>query len=68
MKACINHGFGALNLDQIVGRAMQANIGSVRMMEKAQMQHIGQREFDGNAGVIYAISASKWDALSALID
>ena len=57
--ACLQFGFDQLGIERIVGRAMAGNAGSVRMMEKAGMQLVGPRDFDGHPGVIYAIAASK---------
>lgn len=54
-KACIDYGFKNLNLDKIVGRAMEANIGSVKVLEKAGMKFVGKFEFDLHPGVLYQI-------------
>lgn len=54
-QACLNYGFNELNLLQIVGRAMKANLASIRVLEKVGMQYLKDFEFDGNKGVIYKI-------------
>ncbi len=58
-KACIDYGFNKLNLCQIVGRAMEANIGSVKVLEKAGMNFVGKFEFDLHDGVLYEIKNLK---------
>lgn len=56
-QACLEHGFNNLNLDTIIGRAMQANIGSVRVLEKIGMEFFGRFEFDQHPGVLYQIES-----------
>jgi ribosomal-protein-alanine N-acetyltransferase len=54
-KACVDYGFNHLNIDKIVGRAMEANIGSVKVLEKIGMSFVGKFEFDLHPGVLYQI-------------
>lgn len=54
-KACIEYGFNELQLTRIVGRAMEANIGSVKVLEKIGMQFVGKFEFHLHDGVLYQI-------------
>ena len=54
-EACIEYGFNKLNLYKIVGRAMEANIGSVKVLEKTGMEFVGKFEFDKHPGVLYQI-------------
>lgn len=54
-KACIEYGFENLNLDKIVGRAMKANIGSVKVLEKCGMEYVGKFDFEKHPGVLYQI-------------
>lgn len=57
--ACLEYGFSKLNLDKIVGRAMEANIGSVKVLEKSGMEFVGKFEFDLHPGVLYQIEKAK---------
>lgn len=54
-QASIEYGFNKLNLDKIVGRAMEANIGSVKVLEKVGMEFVGRFEFEKHPGVLYQI-------------
>jgi len=57
--ACIRYGFEQLGLTSIVGRAMRANAASVRVLEKAGLQHMGSFDFDAeNKGVLLRITRS----------
>ena len=58
-QASIDYGFSHLNLDKIVGRAMEANIVSVRVLEKIGMEFVGKFEFDRHPGVLYQIENKK---------
>ena len=55
-QACIQHGFEQLQLEMIVGRAMSANIASVKVLEKAGMKFQRTMNFDGHDGVYYQIT------------
>ena len=55
-QACIDLGFNHYKLTTIVGRARKENIGSIRVLEKIGLTYFGDFDFDGNAGVIYAIN------------
>lgn len=55
-KACLDYGFNHLNLKTIVARAMQANIGSVRVMEKLGMQFEREEVFEQHPAVIYRMN------------
>lgn len=54
-KACLDFGFRELGLNEIVGRAMKENIGSVKVLEKIGMEFIREMEFDLHPGVLYKI-------------
>ena len=54
-EACIEFGFNTLNISKIVGRAMEANIGSVKVLEKTGMEFVGNFEFNLHPGVLYQI-------------
>ncbi|MBG0506940.1 GNAT family N-acetyltransferase [Elizabethkingia anophelis] len=55
--ACIDYGFKSLNLNAVVGRAMQDNTASVKVLEKLGMNYVRDFEFDGHKGVIYKIES-----------
>ena len=58
--ACLKFGFEQLELERIVARAMQNNMGSVRMLEKAGMTFLEPRDFDGFPGVVYELHRQQW--------
>jgi ribosomal-protein-alanine N-acetyltransferase len=58
-KACIHFGFENLNLTKIVGRAMQENTASVKVLEKTGMQFVDIIDFEKHTGVLYEIESDK---------
>jgi RimJ/RimL family protein N-acetyltransferase len=58
-KACIDLGFEQFGMTTIVGRAMKANIGSIRVLEKIGLTYKSTFDFDGQEGVIYQIEKNK---------
>lgn len=58
-KACIDYGLSNLNVDKIVGRAMEANSASVKVLEKTGMTFVGKFEFELHPGVLYKIESPK---------
>lgn len=54
-QACLNYGFQNLDLHRIVGRAMKANIGSIRVLEKIGLEYEKDIDFEGNEAVLYKI-------------
>jgi len=54
-KACLDYGFSQLGIKTIIGRAMKANIASVKVLEKIGLQYDSDFNFDGSEGVIYKI-------------
>jgi len=54
-KACVDYGFNNLNLKKIIGRAMEANIGSVKVLEKTGMSFVAKVESELHPGVLYQI-------------
>lgn len=58
-RACLEYGFGQLQLDRIVGRADRANKASIRVLEKIGMRFWKEDSFEGiGEGVYYAIERS----------
>ncbi len=53
--ACIKYGFEKLHLQRIVGRAMPENTGSLRVLEKCDMQYVGEEVVDGHPAKTYEI-------------
>lgn len=53
--ACINYGFEKLHLKRIIGRAMKANTGSIKVLEKIGLKYKQNAELDGQEAVIYEI-------------
>jgi RimJ/RimL family protein N-acetyltransferase len=54
-KACIEIGFTKFGMKTIVGRVMQANIGSIKVLEKIGLTFDKTFDFDGQAGLLYKI-------------
>lgn len=58
-KACLEYGLDVLDLQAIVGRAMQENKASVKVLEKIGLAFEKTFDFDPNhKGVIYKINKS----------
>lgn len=58
-KKCLEIGFAQFNMPFIVGRAMKANIGSVKVLEKIGMEWWKDFDFEGGEGVIYKVGDAK---------
>lgn len=58
-KACVDYGFSELNLEKIVGRAMEANTASIKVLEKIGMAFVGKFEFHLHDGALYQIENKK---------
>lgn len=54
-KACLDYGFTKLNLEEIIGRAMHKNLGSIRVLEKIGMKYESEMECALHPGVLYRI-------------
>lgn len=54
-NACIHFGFDNLNLKKIVGRAMESNTASIKVLEKIGMQYVDVIDFKKHRGVLYQI-------------
>ena len=55
-KACLAYGFSKYEMPFIVGRAMQENMASIRVLIKIGMTFERIFNFDGHYGVIYRIN------------
>jgi len=53
--ACVSLGFSTHNIPKIIGRAMEANSASIRVLEKAGFTFETFFDFEGEDGVIYKI-------------
>lgn len=51
--ACIQYGFEKLQLRRIIGRTMPENKGSLWVLEKCGMTHIGEEVVDGHPAKTY---------------
>lgn len=51
--ACLKYGFEKLNLQRIIGRAMPQNTASLRVLEKCNMQYIGDEVVDDHPARTY---------------
>ena len=60
-QACIEYGFGKLNLNKIIGRVRQENMASIRVLEKIGLHFSHYEKFDSenNIGLIYTIKRNK---------
>lgn len=55
--ACLQYGFKTLGLRRIVGRAMKANTGSIRVLEKIGLRFEAEIDFEEHPGVLYGALA-----------
>lgn len=53
--ACIQYGFNHLGVTKIIGRVMNNNIASIRVLEKAGLHFEKEIDFNGEAGSCYCI-------------
>ena len=53
--ACIKYGFEKLNLERIVGRAMPQNTASLKVLQKCDMQYVGEEIVDEHPAKTYEI-------------
>ncbi len=59
-KAWVNYGFEEMNLSEICGRADIGNAASRHVLEKAGLEYIDDRDFDGQPHAWYCIQKGKW--------
>jgi RimJ/RimL family protein N-acetyltransferase len=58
--ACLDYGFGQLGLHRIIGRAMELNTASIRVLEKIGMRKVGPVEFEEHPGVLFEMKRENW--------
>ena len=60
--ACLDYGFNTLNLQRIIGTAMQENTASIRIFEKLGLKHSHDINDHGQPCVVYVITKEEWKA------
>ena len=56
-EACLAFGFSEKKLPYIVGRAMEGNTASIRVLEKLGMRFWKRFDFGGERGVVYRLDS-----------
>jgi ribosomal-protein-alanine N-acetyltransferase len=59
--ACLHVAFDRLGLDSVIGRTLQANAASVRVLEKAGMKERQPAVFHGEPAWIYRLRRAEWE-------
>jgi [ribosomal protein S5]-alanine N-acetyltransferase len=57
-QACVKFGFNSLGMQEIVGRALQENKASIRVLQKIGLQFWKEQSTDQGVEVIYKITKS----------
>ena len=55
-RACIKYGFAMLNLGRIVGRALPANLASIKVLEKSGMEYLHEEMMHGYVHKTYQVT------------
>jgi len=55
-QACIKYGFATLNVGRIVGRALPANLASIRVLEKCGMEYLHEEVMHGYLHKTYQVT------------
>jgi ribosomal-protein-alanine N-acetyltransferase len=58
-QACLDYAFNVLQLDEVVGRAMNKNKASIRVLKKIGMSFLKSFDFEGHPGSYYHITTIK---------
>lgn len=58
-RKCLDFGFNELKIEKIVGRAMNMNLASIKVLEKIGMKFKENFDFEGHEGVIFELSKKK---------
>lgn len=53
--ACVQYGLEKFHYPFIVGRVLQENIGSTKVLEKAGLCFVAEKSFHGKEGYYYSI-------------
>ena len=56
--ACVELGLNKLEIKTIVGRAMKANLASIKVLQKIGLKLFEDRKCGGEEGVVYSINKS----------
>lgn len=54
-RACLDYGFGPLRLARIIAEVMQANLASIRVLEKCGLSPVASIAFEGQPGLIFSV-------------
>jgi ribosomal-protein-alanine N-acetyltransferase len=57
-KASLKYGFEILQIPMILGRAMEQNVASIKVLEKCGMNYIGKMDCAAHPGVLFQINKS----------
>lgn len=57
-KASLKYGFETLQIPLILGRAMEQNVASIKVLEKCGMKCIGKMDCAAHPGVLFQINKS----------
>jgi len=60
--ACLDYGFNTLNLQKIVGTAMEENTASINVFKKLGLKYSHNDDCGKHPGVVYVITKEKWKA------
>lgn len=52
---CLHHGFWKLGLERIVAHVMEANLASIRVLEKCGLSPVASISIEGQPGLIFSI-------------
>lgn len=57
-KASLKYGFETLQIPLILGRAMEQNVASIKVLKKCGMKYIGKMDCAAHPGVLFQINKS----------
>jgi ribosomal-protein-alanine N-acetyltransferase len=57
--ACLSLGFSRWKMPRVVGRVMEDNQASIRVLQKIGLHYVAPYDFEGERGLIYAIEKNK---------
>lgn len=59
-RVCARYGLETLALPQLLGRVMQANAASIRVLENVGFRYWQPLDFDGQPGACYRLNSAGW--------